>query len=204
MADRQYCFGKGNEAMIKGDKVNLIPAILDDRQKVYEWCFQSETTKSHTGPPDYPEKPIATYEEFCDDYYEAYFFTGSKPNDGRGFLIANNEELVGFISYSSFHLKPGIAELDLWMNCEANCGKGFGVDAIISLEGYLNKTIGICHLLIAPSTRNTRAMKAYEKAGFQQSDHKMPDFLLDKYVSLYGSGDYGMDETALLIKEIGH
>jgi diamine N-acetyltransferase len=53
---------------IKGDKVNLIPASLDDKQKVYEWCFHSETTKTHSGPPDYPENPIATYEEFYESY----------------------------------------------------------------------------------------------------------------------------------------
>ncbi|WP_235698583.1 hypothetical protein [Clostridioides difficile] len=56
--------------MINGDKISLIPATLDDRQKVYEWCFQSETTKSHSGLPNYPNIPIATYEEFCEEDYE--------------------------------------------------------------------------------------------------------------------------------------
>lgn len=186
--------------MIKGNKINLIPATLDDRQKVYEWCFQSETTKSHTGPPDYPEKSIATYAEFCDDYYEEYYFTGSRSKDGRGFIIVNGAKPIGFISYSSFHLKPSTAEFDIWMNCEANCGKGFGVDAIVTLGDYLNKSIGICKLIIAPSIKNTRAIKSYKKAGFTKSDNVMNDFLLEEYIALYGCGDYGTDETALLVK----
>lgn len=187
--------------MIQGNKIELIPATtLDDRQKAYEWCYHSETTKSHSGPPDYPENPIVTYAEFCDKGYEDYYFTGTKPKDGRGFFIVNNGEPVGFISYSSFHLKPFIAELDIWMNCEANCGKGFGTDAVISLGDFLNKTMGICELIIAPSRKNTRAIKSYEKAGFKKTDKAMSEFLLDEYVSLYGEGDYGIDETALLVK----
>ncbi len=186
--------------MIKGDKIVLIPATLDDRQKIYEWCFQSETTKSHSGPPDYPEIPIPTYAEFCDSYYEEYFFTGTKPKDGRGFLVVNNGELVGFISYSCFHLNPSLAELDIWMNYESNCGKGFGVDAIISLGDFLNKTMGIRELVIAPSSKNLRAIRAYEKAGFKKSDKAMSHFLLDEYLSLYGDGDYGIGGTAILVK----
>lgn len=34
--------------MIKGNKTILKAATLADRQRVYEWCFQSETTKSHS------------------------------------------------------------------------------------------------------------------------------------------------------------
>ena len=79
--------------MIKGDKIKLIPAILSDRQKVYEWCFRSETTKSHSGPPNFPNIPIATWKEFCDDY-EDYFFTGSDLNKGRGFLISHDDDIV--------------------------------------------------------------------------------------------------------------
>lgn len=50
--------------MIKGNKVELVPAELSDRQNIYDWCYHSEKTKTHSGPPDYPENPIATWEEF--------------------------------------------------------------------------------------------------------------------------------------------
>jgi len=191
--------------MIRGNQVCLVPATLDDRQKIYEWCFQSETTKCHSGPPDYLNNPIPTYEEFYasdNGGYEEYYFTGAKPNDGRGFLIVNGGQPIGFVSYSSFHLKPGIAEVDIWMPSENTCGKGFGVDALISLGDYLNETLGIHELIIAPSIKNTRAVKAYEKAGFEKTDTAMSEFLLDDYVSLFGGGDYGVDETAILVKQI--
>lgn len=42
----------------------LKAATVTDRQRVYEWCFQSETTKSHSGPPDYPEKRLRLLKSF--------------------------------------------------------------------------------------------------------------------------------------------
>ena len=124
------------------------------------------------------------------------------PDAGRGFIVTRNEEPVGFISYTSFHLKPHKSELDIWMNCEANCGKGFGTDAINSLGDYLGKTMEIRELIIRPAFKNKRAITSYKKAGFEESDKSPSDYLLDEYVSLYGAGDYGADETALLIKRL--
>ena len=186
--------------MIKGDKVKLIPAKLEDKQKAYEWCFHSETTKSHSGPPNYPENPILTYEEFCEKGYEDYYFTGENPKDGCGFFITVDGEPIGFISYSCFHLKPGIAELDNWMQSEKNCGKGFGTDAVIALGNHLHETLGIHTLIMGPSVKNSRAIRAYEKAGLVKTNQRMSDFLLSEYLSKYGEGDYGEDQTAVCVK----
>ncbi len=188
--------------MIKGNIVDLVPATLDDKKNVYEWCFHSEITKFHSGPPDYPNAPIATFEEFFsgDGAYEDYYFTGSRPEDGRGFIILHNEASVGFISYSAFHLKRYKAELDIWMNSVANCGKGYGTDAIIALGDHLHKTLDIQELIMRPSIKNVRANKSYEKAGFKKSDKHPEEYLLEQYVSAFGGGDYGADESALLIK----
>jgi len=185
--------------VIKGNSVDLVPAALGDRRRVYEWCFHSETSKSHSGS-DYPEAHIPTFEEFCDDYAD-YYFTGSQPEDGRGFLILYGGEAIGFISYASFHLKPHKSELDIWMNSEAHCGKGLGTDAIVSLAEHLNKSMGIRELIMRPSVKNTRAIQSYTKAGFKESDKSPDDYLLDEYVSIYGDGDYGTDETVLLVKQ---
>lgn len=187
--------------MIKGSKTELVPAKLEERQKAYEWCFHSETTKSHSGPPDYPEAPIISYAEFCDKGYEDYYFTGDKLEAGRGFFIIAAGETVGFISYSCFHLKPSIAELDIWLASEAYCGKGYGTDAVLALTVFLNQTMGIKEMIMAPSRKNTRAIRAYEKAGFRQTAQAMSDFLLPEYVALYGDGDYGKEGTAILLKQ---
>ena len=188
--------------VIKGNIIDLVPATLDDRQKIYEWCFHSETTKSHFGPPNYPDAIVPSFEEFYEEYVP-YFFTGSAPADGRGFIIVHGGEPVGFISYCSFHLKPHKSELDIWMSLEANCGKGFGTDAIISLSNYLINAMGICEIIMRPSLKNARAIHSYKKAGLEESNMPPEEYLLDEYLSVYGDGDYGEGETALLIKRAG-
>ncbi|MCL2397211.1 MAG: GNAT family N-acetyltransferase [Defluviitaleaceae bacterium] len=187
--------------MIKGSIIDLVPAALDDRPKVYEWCFHSETTKYHIGPPAYPDTHIPTFEEFCDDYVD-YFFTGAKPNSGRGFIITHSKEPIGFVSYCSYHLKPHKSELDIWMNSEANCGKGFGTDALIALGDYLGQVLGITQLIMRPSVKNINAIRSYKKTGFKESNAPACDYLLEEYIPLYGDGDYGADETVLLIKQL--
>lgn len=116
-------------------------------------------------------------------------------------MIFHSGEPIGFISYCSFHLKPNKAELDIWMNREAHCGKGFGSDAIVSLGAYLNKQMGVNELIMRPSKRNARAIKAYMKAGFEKTDKSPGDYLLEEYMPLYGAGDYGEGEDLLLVKQ---
>lgn len=111
-------------------------------------------------------------------------------------------DAIGFISYSSFHLKDSFAELDIWLKDEASCGHGYGTEAIILLSGYLKEKLEITELLIAPAEKNKRAIRAYKKAGFQRTDKAMTTFLSDSYKSLYGNGDYGISDTAILVKTL--
>ena len=145
--------------------------------------------------------PIPAFAEFYDDYVDC-FFNGTELNNGRGFIIMHDKEPVGFISYCSFHLKTNKSELDIRMNCEANCGKGFGTDAIISLADHLGSTMGIRKIIMRPSLKNARAIRYYKKAGLEEVAKAPGDYLLDEYISLYGEGDYGADETALLVKRV--
>ena len=49
------------------------------------------------GPPTYPDHPIPTWEEFCDDY-KAYFFDGSAPELGCCYVILVGGEPVGQVN----------------------------------------------------------------------------------------------------------
>lgn len=65
----------------------------------------------------------------------------------------------------------------------------------------MNQNMGIRELIMRPSARNARAIKAYGKAGFQRTGRTAGDFLLDAYMPLYGAGDYGEGGDALLLKQ---
>jgi diamine N-acetyltransferase len=175
---------KMNEENILGNLVTLRPATEKDRRMIYEWMAHSDITPRIMGPPAYPDHPIPTWEEFCNDY-KVYFFDDSSPELGRCFVIMVSGEAIGQINYNKIDKCNRRTALDIWMRSEADCGKGFGTDALKTLCEYLSRKFGITEFFTTPSARNLRAIRAYEKAGFQKVD--LPT---EEAEAKYGPKDY--------------
>lgn len=183
--------------------IDLRYARLDEKKVCYEWLCESDTTRCHMGPPDYPEIPIPTWEEFQDDFEDFYFKEEGRAL-GAVLMIQSDSEIIGCICYASFHLRPGSAELDIWFKSLDVCGKGQGPQAIRLLMERLSHERGIRRFLIRPSEKNIRAIRAYEKAGFTRARDKqvaVESFLLEEFSERYGAGDYGWENTAVLVCE---
>lgn len=180
--------------IIKGQKISLRPATEQDKRAIYEWMAHSDITSSHMGPPVFPDNPIPTWEEFCLDY-KPYFFDGTQPESGRCFIIMADGELIGQINHDKIYDDRKRTELDIWMSSEANCGKGYGSDALQTLCKYLFEKYGVVELVVRPSARNLRAINAYEKAGFQHVEMTPKQQEVE-----FGHGDYNDD--VVLIKRI--
>jgi RimJ/RimL family protein N-acetyltransferase len=148
---------------IRGRLVALRPS--HEGRRVYEWMAASEVTRWMMGPPLFPEAPIPTWEEFCADYVPL-FFDGTQPDFGRSYIVEVDGEAVGHVNYSEVDRTRGKAELDIWLNSEAVCGRGYGSDALVALTEHLRETLSLTQFIVRPSRRNERAMKAYAKAGF--------------------------------------
>ena len=183
------------EIMIKGEQVTLQPAAEKDKYEIYKWLAKSDVTASMMGPPKFPDHPIPTWEEFCADYKQ-HFFEDSAPQLGRCFVIIVNDVPVGQINYNDINQNKHRTALDIWMSCEANCGKGYGPDALEALCKYLFQTYGVVEFVIIPSERNRRAIHAYKKAGFRRIHISREELIVE-----YGDpGDY--HDNVLLIKKI--
>jgi RimJ/RimL family protein N-acetyltransferase len=154
--------------IIPGDGVVLRPAAIADRRQVFEWLAHSDITSATNGPPIFPEKPIPTWDEFCDADSLPYF-TDSAPHLGRCYLIPAIDEAVGQVTYNDIHHHAGRArtELDIWMRSETDCGPGFGTRALLLLCAYLGERFGVEEFMVQPSARNPRAIRAYQKIGFR-------------------------------------
>lgn len=146
------------------------------------------------GPPHFSDNPVPTWVEFCADY-KPHFFDGSSPELGRCFIITVNCMTVGQVNYNDIDHHHRRTELDIWMNCEANCGNGYGPDALQTLCEYLSKTYGIFEFVMRPSARNHRAIRAYEKAGFLRVA-----FTPEQQEVQYGPCDYY--DSIVLIKRV--
>ena len=183
--------------------LTLRHATLADKPTTYEWLCCSDTTALHLGPPDYPEHPVPTRAEFERDF-EDFYFRPTGRRQGSVLLIERSGETIGCLCYACFHLQPGAAELDIWLKARCLCGQGFGARALRLLVDHLRRELGIRRFLIRPAARNTRALRAYAKAGFVVRAAKLPvlrSFLKDEFWDAYGGGDYGLAGTAVMTLE---
>ena len=174
---------------IKGQFITLRPATFEDRKPIYEWLTNSDSTPFVMGPPDFLDHPIPTWEEFIDDYKD-YFFDGSQPTLGRCFVIQVDNNAIGQINHDKIHPEDHSTEIDIWLSDGKHTNKGYGTDALSTLCDYLHQKFGCKKFIIAPSRRNSRAVKSYQKAGFQETTSIPPDF----------SPDY--DDTVVMMKRI--
>lgn len=163
---------------LTGKQVILRPSTFADKESIYNWLALSDITQLMLGSPNFSEVKIPTYEEFGKDYVD-YFFDGSAPEMGRSFVICVANEQVGQINYNLYGEDDCIAELDIWLKGKKYLGKGYGSEAIEVLCNYLFTALKVKKIIIAPSARNIRAIKAYQKAGFvisKTTKTKYPDY----------------------------
>lgn len=183
--------------------IKIRHATQDEKQKTYEWLCLSNTAQMHMGEPDYPESPIPDQKQFNEDF-EDFYYLKDGIRRGSVMIIENDSEEIGCLCYACFHLKDNSAELDIWMKDLKYCGKGFGPIAIKLLIEYLKVNLSINRFIIRPSEKNINAIKAYERAGFVRTTDKqktIADYLQPEYIEVYGAGDYGINQTAVLTLE---
>ena len=153
----------------QGKKITLARASLADRPRVYEWMARSDLTPQIMGPPVFSDLAIPSYEEFC-EHYLPHYFDGTRPFDGRGFLLRADGLDVGFLSHGPINLFKDVAELDVWLASRNAVGKGFGSDALRTACEWLQANAGVNRFLTRPSRRNVHALRAMRRAGFRETD----------------------------------
>ena len=160
--------------MIIGDKIQIRPATLQDKRKVFDWLTNSNLTKEMMGLPNFPDAQIPTWDEFDNDYLDHYF-DGSAPLKGRCFIIIEEGNEVGQINYNTIDNETNNTDLDIWLSDIKHTGRGIGTEAIQLLCNYLFKEFGCKQIAMAPSKRNKNAIKSYEKAGFEMTDKQLDE-----------------------------
>lgn len=180
--------------------LEIRPARLDEKRKTYEWLCLSDSAAMHMGPPDYPEHLIPSWDQFQEEFSDEYYGE-ERVAFGVVYVLKDKGEEVGCLCSCSFHVREQCAELDIWLRARSFCGQGLGPRALRLLVARLRER-GIRRFLIRPAERNLRAIRAYEKAGFQRAHNKaetVRSFLKHEHQETYGAGDYGFKETAVLV-----
>ena len=169
--------------MIHGKFITLKTAKTEERKIIYDMALKS-------GLVSYSFSYKTGLESFKKIYHEKYF-NDQDPSVCGAMMIYLNNNLAGFISYSQAGDSKNFAaydirELDVWMNGEEYCGKGFGSDAVITLCEYLCHKYNIHSFYICSSKYNIRAISAFKKADFIcLNDNEKTSFLLKFFSSKY-------------------
>lgn len=160
---------------------------------ILDWLYRSDVTPSMLGPPLYPERRVSPPGE-DEGGYEPHYFDGSAQELGRCYLTLAGGEPVGQVGYNDIHEHGGRrwTELDFWMRNEVCRGRGYGPDALDVLGRHLHDRLGVAELMVQPSARNLRAIRAYEKVGFRRLD--LP---IEEARTLWGPSDYA-DSVSLV------
>jgi len=171
------CQSAGKNDYLK-KKLTLRPATLEDKTRIFNWLTNSNLTKEMLGPPNFPDAPIPSWEEFTADYVDHYF-DGSQPLLGRCFIIEYNNQEIGQINYNNIDRIEKSTEIDIWLADSRYAGQGLGTEGIIVFCDYLRENLGCEKIYIAPSGRNASAIKSYKKAGFFETRNLPENFIPD-------------------------
>ncbi len=130
---------------IVGKRIELRPANEIDRKKIFSWFAQSDLTSSMVGLPNFPDHPIPTWDEFCEDYTIS-FFTDLGDGKGRNYIIIVKDQEIGTVGYDLLDSQIDRVLLDIWMRSNKYCGHGYGSDALETICNYINDRYGITTL----------------------------------------------------------
>jgi len=163
--------------MIQGKYVTLRVARADERKRIYEMGLSTDCLEEGAGT-EYPNG-LADFEA---EYTQRYF-DGREPAVCGGMMICAGSKTVGFIVYDQTSheddwVNPGIMTIDIWLDGEKNCGKGYGTDAVKALAKHLHEQYAIHTFYACIDKTNRRSIRACEKSGFVQvSDHDKPSVI---------------------------
>lgn len=181
----------------------LREALLKDKKSIYDWMsyYSNPENSLNSGSSTVINYEMPSIEEFFNEDFPDYFFTGEQPENGMCFIIQNINngiiEDIGTIQYTAFHLNKGIAEFDIWMKSNDYCGKGYGVEAIKLLVDKV-KNIGFKIIIIRPIKQNKRAINAYKKAGFKSAKLELEKYYKPEFMEKYGCGDCGIENDEFM------
>lgn len=164
--------------LLNGQRISLRPAEPIDREPIFNWLANSNITHKMMGPPLFPDCPVPSWDEFLDSYPD-YFFNGTEPQKGRCFIIELDKEAIGQINHDEITGANNSTEFDIWLKDEKFTQKGYGSEAIELLMNYLIHEFNSSEFRIAPSKRNSAAVKTYQKLGFKESTNVPSSFIPD-------------------------
>jgi RimJ/RimL family protein N-acetyltransferase len=145
--------------VIRGEKVFLSALGIDDVRPLYMWANDRDLATLSR-----PYAPI-----HWDDHVE-WFENQRRDKTGRilGIRLTNGEKLIGFCKLIGIHPIHRSAEMQMKIGREEYRSKGYGSEALKLLLDFAWNDLALRRVSCCVYADNDRAIKAYEKVGFER------------------------------------
>jgi RimJ/RimL family protein N-acetyltransferase len=145
--------------VLRGEKVTLRPVEKDDLKVLHEFRMDVEV---HLLAYDDPWLPRSF------DHFENFFEERLKSTDLEAwFVIEADGKMIGDCGLWDFDATSRHCNLGISIGDREYWGKGYGRDAVRVLVEYAFRHHNLTKVCLTTTTDNTRAIKAYEAAGFE-------------------------------------
>ncbi|MEU3412024.1 GNAT family N-acetyltransferase [Streptomyces sp. NPDC006658] len=141
---------KPDDGVIAGDLTCLIPATDAHLPLLAHWFADPEFVRNWGGQPLTREEVAAKY-------------TGRRRPEVESFLILAQTVPVGYVQYAPDGPRQGGIDMVLVPQAQ---GRGLGPDAARALIRHLHTVLGWTRMTVDPEASNSRAIRAWAKAGF--------------------------------------
>ncbi len=166
--------------MHKNDKIYLSPLLKEDSAILFGWINQRDLVIFN-----------ASYKPIHEPNHIAWFENITNRQDVFIFGIRKTEtdELIGSCQLNSINWVHRNAELQIRIAVDDNRGKGFGSDAVRLLLEFAFGDSNLNRVYLHVSATNVRAIKVYEKMGFQkEGEFKQHAFIDGEYKDIIEMG----------------
>jgi len=152
--------GRGkNIKNVTGNRISLRKIKGSDKRYFAKWWRDKSLLKITSGE----------LKRISDQEVSKYFTRISKDAKGKQYMITVSGEAIGHIALE--RRKNGWYEIQIVIGEKKQQNKGYGIKAIKQLLGKTQKE-GINKIYLEVRPNNLRAIRAYEKCGFQNTGIK--------------------------------
>ncbi len=145
--------------MLRGQKTSIRSLEEDDAKYLYTWYNNQDVNLWSTGA--WPLGTMFSMQDIVERFIEP------DPDCPRYAVLAESGQLIGTIGFRELNLPARSATVFITIGDQAHWDHGYGTDALITFARFLFTQWNLHRLSLDTWDGNVRALKAYEKVGFQ-------------------------------------
>jgi RimJ/RimL family protein N-acetyltransferase len=146
------------DPIFTGKLLRLTSPKADDAEMFAQWTQDDEYMRLLDDDPVRPQS-IANFASFGEAISHDNFYFHLR--------TLEDKQLIGFVVLFNLKWRNQTAEMAIGIGAKAFWGKGYGRDALNLILSYAFSELCLHRVSLTVLSYNTRAIKAYERVGFQ-------------------------------------